>query len=287
MSEWLLGAWEAYGQAVIDGTLTLVIFVLAVVVGWVLARLLRAWAERAAVGAGAGRASLIGRVVAYGVFIVVVLGTLYATGAPVSGLMTWVAGAAGIAGVALGFASQTSAANIISGIFLIGERPFEEGDFIELAGVTGVVLGVDLLSTRMRTFDNTFVRMPNETVMRSTIVNLSRFPVRRIDVTLRLRPGVDLDTMKRLTEEVALVDRQVLVEPAPNVLFSAVTEGGVDLKFTAWTAREGYADTKARFAIALIARLVADGHELVGSRRELRQGDEVPPPAARPEIGTG
>ena len=74
-------------------------------------------------------------------------------------------GAAGVFTVALGFASQTSASNLISGLFLIGERPFVVGDIITVGTRTGEVTSIDLLSVKLRTFDNLFVRIPNETLI--------------------------------------------------------------------------------------------------------------------------
>jgi hypothetical protein len=75
-------------------------------------------------------------------------------------------GAAGILTVAIGFASQTSASNLISGLFVIAERPFVVGDIIRVAETTGEVLSVDLLSVKIRTFDNLYVRIPNEGIIR-------------------------------------------------------------------------------------------------------------------------
>ena len=69
-------------------------------------------------------------------------------------------GTAGILTVAIGFASQTSMSNLISGLFLIGEQSFAVGDIIKIDQITGVVLSIDLLSTKLRTFDNTYVRLP-------------------------------------------------------------------------------------------------------------------------------
>ena len=83
--------------------------------------------------------------------------------------------AAGLLTVALGFAAQTSASNLISGLFLLGERPFVVGDVIRLAsGITGEVVGIDLLSVKIRTFDNLLVRVPNETLLKSELTNLTR-----------------------------------------------------------------------------------------------------------------
>jgi hypothetical protein len=100
-------------------------------------------------------------------------------------------GAAGIVTVAIGFASQTSASNLISGLFLVWRRRSGIGDIVTVDGVTGEVLSVDLLSTKLRTFDNLQVRIPNETMVKARITTLNRFPLRRVDLTsasLRVRP---------------------------------------------------------------------------------------------------
>src|SRR5690606_6278295 len=119
-------------------------------------------------------------------------------------------GAAGILTVAIGFASQTSASNLISGLFLLGARPFSVGDLIEVGTRTGVVLSVDLLSVKLRTFENLFVRVPNETLIKSDIVNLSRNPIRRIEVKLRLAYDEDFERVAALLKAIAQDDPDVL-----------------------------------------------------------------------------
>jgi small-conductance mechanosensitive channel len=93
-------------------------------------------------------------------------------------------GAAGIATVALGFAAQTSASNLISGVFLLGDRAFSIGDVIKLEGTQGEVIAVDQLSIKLRTPDNLMVRIPNETLIKASITNMTRWPIRRLDMPL-------------------------------------------------------------------------------------------------------
>lgn len=84
-------------------------------------------------------------------------------------------GVAGVAGVAVGFAAKTSVANVISGIFLIAEQVISIGDTIESNGITGMVESLDLLSVKIKTADNNFVRISNENVLNKTLVNLSYY----------------------------------------------------------------------------------------------------------------
>ncbi|MDX1392229.1 MAG: mechanosensitive ion channel family protein, partial [Rheinheimera sp.] len=112
-------------------------------------------------------------------------------------------GAAGVLSVALGFASQTSASNLISGLFLIGEQPFKLGDTIKVGSTTGEVLSIDLLSVKLRTFDNLFVRIPNETLIKSEVTNLTRFPIRRFDLLLGVAYKEQIATVRKVLLEVA------------------------------------------------------------------------------------
>jgi small-conductance mechanosensitive channel len=89
--------------------------------------------------------------------------------------LTTLLGAAGIAGIAIGFAAQTSLSNLISGLFLVWEKPVQVGDVIVLGDTTGVVHSIDLLSLQLRTFDNKFVRIPNESLLKSQFTNVT-FP---------------------------------------------------------------------------------------------------------------
>lgn len=164
-------------------------------------------------------------------------------------------GAAGILGIALGFASQTSVSNVISGFFLIGERPFGVGDVIQVGDVTGTVLSVDMLSVKLRTFDNRFVRIPNESIIKSQVTNVTRFPIRRVDVPVAVAYKEDLDGVRGLLLDVADKNTMSLMEPEPKVFFDGFGDSSVNLRLAVWTTRENFlalkngiqADVKARF----------------------------------------
>ncbi|MFH1841637.1 MAG: mechanosensitive ion channel domain-containing protein, partial [bacterium] len=164
--------------------------VFILVIGWVVARLaaggtLRLVRQRSTVQT----AMLIRRIVFYGLLLLVFMLCLNQLGLQLGVLL----GAAGILTVAIGFASQTSASNLISGIFLIAERPFVVGDVITVDNTTGEVLSVDLLSVKLRTFDNLYVRIPNETIIKTQVTNLTHFPIRRFDMQIGVAYKEDLD----------------------------------------------------------------------------------------------
>jgi len=153
-------------------------------------------------------------------------------------------GAAGIFTVAIGFASQTSASNLISGLFLMGERPFTVGDIIRVGTTTGEVLSVDLLSVKLRTFDNLFVRIPNESLIKSEVTTLTRFPIRRIDVLVGVAYKEDLKQIREVLDEVADKNPLCLEEPKPLYIFRGFGESSLDIQYSVWAKRENFLDLK-------------------------------------------
>ncbi len=149
-------------------------------------------------------------------------------------------GAAGILTVAAGFASQTSASNLISGLFLIAERPFVVGDAIKVGDTTGEVLSVDLLSVKLRTFDNVYVRVPNESLIKSEIVNFSRFPIRRIDVAVSVARHEDIGRVREVLMQVAEEEPLCLAEPSPLFIFLGFGESALNIQFSVWAQRENF-----------------------------------------------
>jgi small-conductance mechanosensitive channel len=67
---------------------------------------------------------------------------------------------------------------------MISEKPFEIGDVIKMGSTAGIVLSIDLLSVKIKTFDNQYIRIPNEKLLGSELTNITRFPIRRLDINL-------------------------------------------------------------------------------------------------------
>ena len=169
-----------------------------------------------------------------------------------------VLGAAGILTVAIGFASQTSASNIISGLFLVMERPFEIGDVIEVDGTTGEVVAIDLLSVKLRTPDNLYVRIPNETLIKTRVVNRSRFPIRRIDLTLGIAYAEDVERVSELLLELAEENAACLEEPKAFVQVTGFGASSVDLQFSFWVPKDRFLEGRSSMMIAV--KKMLDGH---------------------------
>ncbi len=173
---------------------------------------------------------LIRRFVFYSIFAIFVVTSLQHLGFQLSVLL----GAAGVFTVAISFASQTAASNLISGIFLLFEHPFKVGDTIEVKGITGVIDSIDLLSTKLKTSDNKLVRIPNEAMIKSEITNLSYFSTRRLDIIVEVAYDCNITRVKSMLMDIAEQSEYVLKDPSPNVTINNFANSAVELKFMVW-----------------------------------------------------
>jgi small-conductance mechanosensitive channel len=179
---------------------------------------------------------LLKRAIFYGIMILMSMSALRELGFDLSVIL----GAAGILSVAIGFASQTSASNLISGLFLMMERPFSIGDVIRVEQTTGEVISIDLLSVKIRTFDNLYVRVPNESMIKTQVTTLTRFPIRRADLILGIAYKEDIEQVKALLALLADNNPLCLSEPAPLFILKGFGTSSVDIQFSVWAKKENF-----------------------------------------------
>ncbi|MFB6357182.1 MAG: mechanosensitive ion channel family protein [bacterium] len=146
----------------------------------------------------------------------------------------------GLFGVALGFASQTAVSNIISGVFLIFERPFDVGDVIKVGDKFGGVQSIDLLSTKIRTFDNLYWRMPNEQLLKSDIITITKYDIRRMDIVTSISYEDDIQVGRETLLEVAEDNPLVMADPEPIVLVGKMGDSGIELTLRCWFYKTDY-----------------------------------------------
>jgi len=284
VQDWAIRLWEAEQV----GALTQAAILLAI--GFFAARL----ARLAIVGGLAGRLSrqqlmLLRRGVSYTILTLFIASAVRELGFDLSVLL----GAAGIVTVAVGFASQTSVSNLISGLFLVLERAVEVGDIIKVDTTMGEVLTVDLLSTKLRTFDNLLVRIPNETLVKSNITNYNRFPIRRVDLQVGVAYKEDLKKVIDLLNEVAYENPICLEEPAPLLISQGFGESSVNYQFSVWGKSENFLDLRNSMQVDIKAAFDEAGIEIPFPHRSLYVGTvsepfpvrmvETPNPSKEPE----
>lgn len=153
-------------------------------------------------------------------------------------------GAAGVIGIILGVASQTSIGNIISGFFLVSEKSFELGDVIRIGDKSGVVYSIDLLSIKIKTFDNLLIRIPNQTVIASEVTNVTKFPIRRLDFEVSVAYKEDLERVKNILLGIAKQNPLSLDEPEPLIVFKNFGSSGIDILLGIWFEKTNYLKVK-------------------------------------------
>jgi small-conductance mechanosensitive channel len=200
-------------------------------------------------------------------------------------VMPFVAGA-GVLGVAVGFAAKDTLSNLIAGILLIIDRPFEVGDRIEVwsaptgSATWGDVIDVGLRATRIKTTDNIVIIIPNNQIMTRDIVNYTTITT---SIRVRINIGVGYDThiekAKRLINEAALEADWVLRDPAPKVVVRGFGESSVDLQLRVWIgdARRRM-DTISHVTDRVHSIFAREGIEIPYPKRDI----QVVPAATRP-----
>lgn len=209
----------------------------------------------------------------YGLFVLLVITLLNQMGVNLTALL----GAAGVAGVAIGFASQTSLSNVISGIFLVSEKPFEIGDAIQIGDTLGIVHSIDLMSVKLRTFDNRFVRIPNESLVKNQFTNVTRFPIRRFDINIGVAYKEDIERVMRILKDIADQNPFVLDEPEPLVIFTGFGDSSLDFLIGAWFEKSDMLKLRNSIMPAIKKRFDEEGIEIPFPHRSLYTGSVTDP----------
>ncbi len=216
---------------------------------------------------------LVVRFIYYASVLILMVNVLNEFGFKLSALL----GAAGVIGIAVGFASQTSVSNIISGIFLISEKPFVVGDVIEVGGVIGTIESIDLLSLKLKTPDNRFVRVPNETMIKTEVINLTRFPLRRVNIKIGVAYKEDLKNVRQLLAGIAESEPMALKDPAPLILVENFGDSSIGLLFGVWGKTEEFFDLKTSLMIRIKETFDANNIEIPFPHVSLYAGEESKP----------
>ncbi len=213
--------------------------ILLAAVTYVVARLLRDWLNRSnLIGRryGTGIRYALASLAFYTVLISGILWAVLAGGFPLNALTVF----AGMAGIGVGFGLQDIVRNFVSGVVLLIERPLAVGDFIDVGGVRGHVLGISLRSTTVRTLENVHILIPNADLMSQQVTNLS---YRDLKVRLPISVGVsyesDMDQVREVLLAVAREHSSVLEDPPPRARLVGFGDSSVDFELQVWIAKPG------------------------------------------------
>lgn len=186
-------------------------------------------------------------------------------------------GTAGVVGIVLGIASQTSIGNIISGVFLISERSFEIGDLVRVGDKLGTVDSVDLLSIKLKTLDNLLIRIPNQTIISTELTNITRYPIRRMDIVISVAYKEDLRRVMLVINETLANNHWCLDEPEPMVMFNNFGASGIDVKLGLWFEKSNYRDLRNSIFIDIKEAFNKSGIEIPFPHISLYAGEDSKP----------
>ena len=148
----------------------------------------------------------------------------------------------GAAGLAIGLSLQDSLKNFAAGVMLVVFRPFREGEFVEVNGISGTAERITIFNTIMRTGDGREVTIPNGPIYGNVITNFSRRDTRRVDMVFGIGYDSDLLKAKAILREILETDERVLSEPAPLVAVQELADSSVNFVVRPWAKTSDYWD---------------------------------------------
>jgi small-conductance mechanosensitive channel len=232
------------------------LFALIVLLGFALARRLQPWERLAPNAFIADIYRQIVRMVFVIAGLVVALDILNATA-----LLSGILGAAGIVGLAIGFAVRDTVENFIASIMLSIRQPFRPNDTVEIEGDTGKVIRLTSRATILLSFDGNHIRIPNSTVFKSRIVNFSRNAERRFTFHLSVAPEADLALAQALAMKTLEELPFVLAVPQASVWIESVDDSSVSMGLAGWIDQN---DTSIVLARSEAIRLVQAAYDAAG-----------------------
>ncbi|MEM9618735.1 MAG: mechanosensitive ion channel domain-containing protein [Pseudomonadota bacterium] len=172
----------------------------------------------------------------YGLVALVIITTLGVFGVPTTSFAAII----GAAGLAIGLALQGTLGHVASGVMMLGFRPFDVGDFVEAAGVSGSVKNIGLFTTEIATPDNKMIIVPNGKIFDDVIVNYAGYPTRRVDLVFGISYADDIDKAMALLKSELDKDDRILSDPAPVIEVGSLGDSSVDILCRPWVKGGDY-----------------------------------------------
>ncbi len=175
----------------------------------------------------------------------------------------------GAAGLAVGLALQGSLANFAAGFLMIIFRPFKVGDFIEGAGVAGVVEAIHIFTTTLKTGDNKLIIIPNAKLSGDNITNYSAQETRRVDMTVGVAYDADLSVVRDVLNDIISKEERALKDPAPLVAVAELADNSVNFVVRVWTKTGDYWAVKFDMTETIKNRFDSEGIGIPFPQRDI------------------
>jgi small-conductance mechanosensitive channel len=215
----------------------------------------------------------LSKMIYFGIIIIAFLIFTSSQGLDFSGLLV----AGGIFAVVIGFATQSVVSNLISGIFLMVEKPAKHGDTIQLPdmGISGTLLDIAIFSSRIRKFDGTVIRIPNEKFFTSNIRSLTSSTVRRAEAIVGIAYNDDIENaISVIKKEIQLTMPFVLRTPEPEFRVEELGDSSVNIQVLVWHPRDDWSKAQPILLTTIKRALDKSGIEIPFPQRVIWKAND-------------
>ncbi|MCA1921171.1 small-conductance mechanosensitive channel MscS [Buttiauxella noackiae] len=228
------GGWLVRNQALLlSYAVNIVAAIAIIIVGMIVARVVSNTINRVMLARGidATVADFLSALVRYGIIAFTLIAALGRVGVQTASVIAVL----GAAGLAIGLALQGSLSNLAAGVLLVTFRPFRAGEYVDLGGIAGSVLNVQIFSTTLRTVDGKIVVVPNGKIIAGNIINFSREPVRRNEFIIGVAYDSDIDKVKQILTDIITSDERVLKDREITVRLNELGPSTINFVVRAWS----------------------------------------------------
>lgn len=228
------GSWLVRNQALLlSYAVNIVAAIIIIIVGMIVARVVSGALNRLMVSRqiDATVADFLSALVRYGIIAFTLIAALGRVGVQTASVIAVL----GAAGLAIGLALQGSLSNLAAGVLLVTFRPFRAGEYVDLGGIAGTVLQVQIFSTTLRTVDGRIVVVPNGKIIAGNIINFSREPVRRNEFIIGVAYDTDIDKVKELLTAIIDSDERILKDRERTVRLNELGPSSINFVVRVWS----------------------------------------------------